>query len=198
MTEPRSEFERPPPSACWRHQGLRSGFEVAYFLPDGDGWLVDGTTAGLQDGNTWVVTYRIRLDRVWTTRSAEVVARTKSGSHACRLDSDRAGCWKVDGKKASRLDGCLDVDLESSAVTNAFPVHRLGLAVGDRAPAPATYVRAEGLGVEKLDQLYRRVEDLPSGQQYDYEAPGFEFRTRLSYDTSGLVIDYPGIATRAG
>jgi hypothetical protein len=40
------------------------------------------------------------------------------------------------------LDGCLDADLESSAMTNAMPVRRLGLAVAARAAAPAAYFRA--------------------------------------------------------
>jgi hypothetical protein len=34
--------------------------------------------------------------------------------------------------------------------------------------------------------------------QYDYGAPAFGFTARLVYDSSGLVLDYPGIARRAG
>ena len=109
------------------------------------------------------------------------------------LEAD-GGHWLVDGQAAPRLDGCLDVDLESSAMTNAFPVHRLGLPVGGQAAAPAAYVRALDLAVERLEQTYVRTAD----DSYDYASPAFDFECRLVYDDSGLVLDYPGIAVRAG
>lgn len=33
-------------------------------------------------------------------------------------------------------------------------------------------------------------------QRYDYAAPAFGFTSRLVYDDSGLVLEYPGIAER--
>jgi hypothetical protein len=36
------------------------------------------------------------------------------------LRADGDGSWVVDGRPAPQLDGCLDVDLESSSMTNAF------------------------------------------------------------------------------
>jgi hypothetical protein len=58
------------------------------------------------------------------------------------------------------------VDFESSALTNAFPVHRLELQVGEEADAPAAYVRALDLSVERLDQRYVRLDDDGSRQRY--------------------------------
>lgn len=46
----------------------------------------------------------------------------------------------------------LDVDLESSALTNALPVHRMGLGIEPAADAPAAYVRALDLSVDRLEQ----------------------------------------------
>jgi hypothetical protein len=99
---------------------------------------------------------------------------------------------------AVRFDvaGCLDVDLEGSAFTNAFPVHRLGLNVGEQADAPAAYVRANDLRVERLEQSYARLPDDGDRSRYDYASPAFDFRAELVYDRFGLVLDYPGIAVR--
>jgi hypothetical protein len=83
-------------------------------------------------------------------------------------------------------------------MTNAFPVHRMSLHLGDKAPAPAAYVRALDLRVERLEQDYVRVNDENGHQQYDYASPAFDFECRLVYDESGLPLDYPGIAVRAG
>lgn len=52
--------------------------------------------------------------------------------------------------------GCMDIDVESSAMTNGLPVWRLQLPVGTRSDAPAAYVRVGGLSVERLEQRYRR------------------------------------------
>lgn len=83
-------------------------------------------------------------------------------------------------------------------MTNALPVHRLDLPVGGTAGAPAAYVRALDLTAERLEQVHRRIADQDARQQYQYSAPAFGFTGRLRYDDSGLVADYPGIATRAG
>jgi hypothetical protein len=83
-------------------------------------------------------------------------------------------------------------------MTNALPVHRLALPVGGRDAPPAAYVRVGDLRVERLEQTYARVADVAGGQRYDYTAPAFEFSCRLVYDGSGLILEYPGIAVRAG
>jgi len=187
-----------PAAACWRHRGARSGFEVAYFRAAADGWSIDGTTTAVEDGQTWIVSYRIRLDAAWLTREARVTARTAAGLRQSGLTADGAGRWRVDGRPAPQLDGCLDIDLESSALTNTLPVHRLALATGACAGTPAAYVRALDLRTERLDQSYTRLPDESGQQRYRYAAPAFGFTCTLGYDESGLVLDYPGIAERAG
>ena len=82
-------------------------------------------------------------------------------------------------------------------MTNALPIHRLLLPVGGQAAAPAVYMRAVALRVERLEQTYTRCDDRAGSQQFKYEAPAFDFECRLLYDNSGLVLQYPGIATRA-
>ncbi len=114
-----------------------------------------------------------------------------------RLEADGAGHWEADGVSVPELDGCLDVDLESSACTNTLPVHRLGLRVGQSASVPAVYLRALGLQIERLEQHYLRVDDDVDGQRYEYRCPALGFESQLVYDASGLVLDYPGLATRA-
>jgi uncharacterized protein len=191
-------FQSFPATACWEHRGARAGFEVAWFRAHDRGWRIDGTTTAREDGQTWAVSYRIDVGPDWVTRRARITATTVTGSHETELTSDGAGHWHVDGQPAARLDGCLDVDLESSAVTNTLPVHRLDLGPGARAGAPAAYVRAATLATDRLDQVYRRVPGPGDGPGYDYTAPAFDFTARLVYDEAGLIVDYPGIAVRAG
>ena len=187
-----------PATAAWEHREARAGFEVTFFQRSGEGCRIAGWTTAVEDGKTWAVEYAINLDGTGATRSARIRGRSAAGVSSALLQADGAGRWLVDGVPAPHLDGCLAVDLESSAMTNALPVRRMRLAPGAGAAAPAAYVRAVGLAVEQLEQTYLRAPDEGTRQRYDYAAPAFDFTCRLSYDESGLVLDYPGIAVRAG
>jgi len=183
--------------AAWRHRGARVGFEVAFLRRERSGYRVDGHSTAVQDGHAWGIRYELTLGEDWVTRSAHVVGHSPGAVHEVRLVGDGCGRWRVDGARAPELDGCLDADLEASACTNAFPVRRLSLGVGDEAAAPAVYVRAPALRVERLGQKYLRLEDDGAGRQrFEYAAPAFDFSAVLTYDRFGLVVDYPGIAVR--
>jgi hypothetical protein len=186
----------PPAVAAWRHLDAREGFEVVFTRREGNGYQLEGHATAVEEGEAWGIRYTITIDGGWATRSAHVVGVSARGAHEVRLEGDGTGGWRVDGRPAPRIAGCLDVDLEASACTNALPMHRLGLAVGQRAEAPAAYVRAPGLGVERLEQSYARLPDEGGRLRFDYEAPAFDYRDVLVYDGSGLVVDYPGIAVR--
>ena len=189
-------FADPPPAAAWRHQQARTGFEVVHFRRSGGGWQVVGCTTAVEAGVAWTVEYTLDVDDGWTTRRAAVTGRSAGGVRSTVLESVGDGRWQVDGLPAPDLDGCRDVDLESSAMTNALPVHRLGLTVGRRASTPAAYVRAVGLGVDRLEQSYTRLHDDGPHQQFSYKAPAFDFQCQLVFDPAGLVLAYPGIAVR--
>jgi uncharacterized protein len=190
-------FSAPPAMAAWQHRETRTGFEVAYFRRADDGYRIDGCTTAVENGQAWAVTYAITADSTWTTRRAQITAQSAAGPGQVLLEADGAGHWLVDGQAAPHLDGCLDIDLESSAMTNALPVHRMSLSAGGHATAPAAYVRALDLAAERLEQVYTRLTDEGSQQRFDYAAPSFNFRCELTYDDSGLVLDYPGVAARA-
>jgi hypothetical protein len=191
-------FRQLPPWAAWRHVDAREGFEVAFLRSDHDGYRLEGSTTAVEEDQAWSVGYAITLNGNGLTRSAVVSGRSAADGHELRLETDGAGRWRVDGSAAPHLDGCRDVDLESSALTNAFPARRLGLEIGQMADAPAAYVRALDLSVERLEQRYVRLDDDGGRERYHYTAPQFEFECELLYDASGLVLEYPGIAVRVG
>ena len=160
------------------------------------GYRLDGHSTAVEEGKAWGVRYTLTVDESWATRSAHVESLSALGTRQLRIDGDGTGGWRVDGRPAAELDGCFDVDLEASACTNALPVRRLGLEVGRQAEAPAAYVRAADLRVERLEQQYARLPDDGDRSRYDYTSPDHDFRAVLVFDRSGLVLDYPGIAVR--
>jgi hypothetical protein len=184
-----------PPSAAWIHEGARVGFEAVFIRRLTRGWRFSGHTTAVEDDRPWTVRYQIGVDTKWRTRRAEAWIWNGDDPTRVSLRHDGAGKWSVNGASASRLDGCMDVDFESSACTNTLPVHRLPGDLG-QCEAPAAYVRTDG-AVERLEQTYRRDHLRDSGSVFEYEAPRFAFSARLEYDRHGLVLLYPGIARRA-
>ncbi len=181
-----------PHAAAWRHEMSREGFEVVDFDAREDAIAITGQAALVMDGAPLWVRYAIELDPGWRTRRAHVHGGSPAGERETLLEADGAGAWRVDGAAAPHLDGILDVDLEASAMTNAFPVHRLRLEHGVETAAPAAWVRAHDLSVERLEQTYTRR----GAHAFDYAAVELDFRVRLSYDDAGLVVTYPEIARR--
>jgi uncharacterized protein len=183
-------------AATWRHVCAREGFEVLFVRGSIHGVRCEGEVAAIEDGVAWAVSYGLLLDSEWRTRSAKVTCLTQAGRAASLLERDGDGRWRVDGEPAPLLDGCADVDLEASVFTNALPVRRLRLSVGESADAPAAYVRIPDLRVERLEQHYQRLPDDGPNTRYDYRAPAHRFSAVLAYDQAGLVVEYPGLAAR--
>ncbi|WP_274996808.1 putative glycolipid-binding domain-containing protein [Promicromonospora iranensis] len=188
-----------PDVSAWTHRGVRAGFEVLFVEPVPDGHVLRGHTTAVEGPEAWSVGYRIEVDRQWRTRRAEVQgssARRVVRTTLERADRGEGVRWLVDGVPRPDLDGCQDVDLESSAVTNTLPVHRLDAAPGEAHSVPAAFVRADGLAVERLEQEYRLRGRTAGAITFDYESSTFGFACELAYDTAGLILEYPGIAAR--
>ena len=185
-----------PVSAAWRHVDASDGFEVVFPSPQGDEPRFDGHVTAVEEGQPWALSYSIALDPAWRSRGARIVSRSAMGTRELELGRDAEGGWLVNGAPAPHVGGCDDIDLEASCFTNAFPVRRLRLAPGESAEAPALYVRAPDLRIERLDQSYRRLEDDGSHRRYHYASPAFGYEAVLVYDGSGFILDYPGIAVR--
>lgn len=186
-------FAELPERGAWRLAGAHEGFEVVRFRVERDGIFLAGTSVGTQDGVPWDLRYVIELEPSWRTRRAVIEA---GDGRRVEIARDGAASWIIDGTSDLGFDGCLDLDLEGSVVTNAIPVHRLALAVAERADAPAIYVRAQTLTVERLDQTYARLPDEAGVLVFDYASPRFGYRDRLRFAPDGLVLDYPNIGSR--
>ncbi|MFI0485963.1 putative glycolipid-binding domain-containing protein [Actinomadura sp. 9N215] len=109
------------------------------------------------------------------------------GGRPLALDEAPDGRWPIHDRHDPRLNGCVDVNLESSAMTNALPVHRLHLNVDETADAPAVYVRAADLTVDRLEQSYARLPDTAGRQSYAYATA-----------TPGQGLDRHRVRTKAG
>jgi hypothetical protein len=188
----------PPIGASWNHVGARAGFEIAFFAAVGAGHRLTGHTTAHESSALWSVGYDVMVDHSWRTVGVHASALTATGREELTLTRDSAGRWTANGERRPELDGCVDVDFESSAVTNTLPLHRLPFTTGVGVDVPAAFVRADDLRVERLEQRYTLIEAAPEQLLFSYESSTFGFACELRYDGAGLVVDYPGIAARQG
>src|SRR5690242_1791978 len=122
-------FEPLPGSALFLHAEVRDGFESVCFRPSGERFRLEGGTAAVEDGVPWSVQYRVAVDDAWRTTYVEATGISPSGHHTMTAET-RDGRWWVDGELRPDLDGCVDIDFESSLVTNTLAVHRIDLTPG--------------------------------------------------------------------
>lgn len=199
-TNARQLFREPDGvDATWLHREARQGFESASLRPHGDGHRLTGHTTAVEDDVAWTVGYQIDVDSGWRTIRADICEVIAGRERRIVVESDRSGHWTVDGVNAPQANGCIDIDLESSALTNTIFLHRAQPSTNDVYDAPAAFVRCAPLRLERVDQTYQRT---PCGAArpdeicFEYTSPEFGTHIDLRFDKDGLVIDYPGLAAR--
>ncbi|OLF07641.1 hypothetical protein BLA60_26630 [Actinophytocola xinjiangensis] len=108
------------------------------------------------------------------------------------------GVWLVDhghGTERNEFDGAKDVDVTGAVTFTSLPIRRLGLhREAGEYELPVLQVSMPDLSVRLVRQTYRTVSVSSSGAVINYSVPGFS--ADLTVDPDGLVIDYPGIASR--
>src|SRR5215203_1804653 len=85
-----------------------------------------------------------------------VGAVAHGGRRTLTLSAEDQRRWKVNGRHDPDLDGCIDVDVAATPLTNTFPIRRLAdLEVGRPVTTPIAWVDVPDLGVTRVDQTYR-------------------------------------------
>jgi uncharacterized protein len=151
--------------------------------------LVQGTAVFSQSGRPCRLDYRIDCDAAWRTRSARVEGWFDTESIDIDVAVDATQGWTMNGRACDGVQGCIDIDLDFSPVTNLLPIRRRKLAVGERVAVRAAWLRFPSATLEPLDQIYERLSDT----KYRYESAGGAFVAVLDVNAVGLVTRYQGI-----
>jgi hypothetical protein len=172
------------------------GLEWCRVSGGGDGVRVESVALGVEAGQAWAVRYTLRCDADWRTR--ELTVSSLAGDEGgLVLTGDGTGRWTgAGGERLPALDGCLDVDLSSTAFTNTLPIRRLGMVPGWSEEITVVYVEVPGLAVSVDRQRYHCLAWAPDGGRYRFESPASGFTADIDVDGDGLVVEYPHIARR--
>jgi hypothetical protein len=170
------------------------GLEWCEIRRTANGTRVGGVVLVASTGTPYRIEYSIEIDPAGRTRVV-VIRPTGTAKGALELRTDEGGRWLENGAAAPTLDGCIDVDLGFTPMTNSLPIWRLGLVPGETREIRAAWVRFPEFTVEMLRQTYERT----SASTYVYRSDGFE--ARLVVDANGIVEEYGSywrVVARAG
>ena len=154
-----------------------------------NGWIADGAMVAVVDGRAVRLTYRLDVDSAGATRALDLTEAV--GGATLTLRGDGHGRWSdADGSGRPELDGCIDVDISTTPLTNTLPVRRLRLAPGASAEIQVGYVDVPSLAVRSVAQRYTRIDD----RTYRYASGSFA--ADVVFDENDLVTDYVGLWQR--
>jgi hypothetical protein len=177
---------------AWRRSDEGTGHSLARVARRPRGWLCHGTEVLAAPDALLSCSFRVELDDAWATRVVEVTTVSADGERRLTLSADHDRRWSRDGERTPDLDGCVDVDVAATPLTNTFPIRRLtSLGVTEAVTSPVAWVDVPTLGVTRVDQTYRRLDRLR--WEYSDDTHGSFV---LTVDDDGLVVDYEGFATR--
>ena len=165
------------------------GHDACSLRAEESGCRLTGTAAFSLDGRPWHLAYAIACDSEWRAREATVTGSIGTRAVELGIVAKPGAGWALNGTEQPQVAGCLDVDLNFTPATNLIAIRRLALQVGDRADAPAAWLRFPDLALERLEQHYHRV----ALDQYDYRAPGVGYAATLQVSEIGFVTRYPGL-----
>jgi hypothetical protein len=168
-------------------------FEKARLVEIETGPEISGSVLIAQNGAPLCVDYRIACDSLWQTRTVRVEQTWGGVRRRMRLDQDGNGHWHRDGKEDTGLAGCTDVDLSVTPSTNALPINRLRLPMGEIREINAAWIRIPELAITPARQSYHRLGE----RQYEYKNLGSDFTALIDVDGDGLPADYAGVWHRA-
>ncbi len=153
--------------------------------------------------------YALTTGDDYATSSLRVHAFGVGWRRVLELRRDGSGRWEIFADAEGHLDApppggnarsygdALDCDLGLSPLTNTMPVRRHGLLTGGGPVDLLTaWVSVPDLSVHPSRQRYTHVRADGDGAVVRFDSD--DFTADIAFDRDGLVVDYPGIARRAG
>jgi hypothetical protein len=172
-----------------------AGFDSAWATLEDGQLRADGRAVWQRPRPVWI-DYRLETAEAFVTRSMDVGARWDGGSASLRLRND-GGAWTVNGEPRPDLDGALDCDLAACPLTNTMPILRHGFQreAGDHELLMA-FIQVPTLEVTPNRQRYTFLRRVDAGAKVRYASGSF--RSDLTIDEDGFVLDYPQLGRRIG
>ena len=176
-----------------------------------DALAADGVAIG-SEPLPYRLDYTLRTVTGFVTAEIDVRSRGDGWERRLVLARSSAGDWTAEttsrgdpplpppGGDTSSFGGALDADLGLSPLFNSMPVLRRRVHEGEVADDfLMVWISVPDLSIHSSAQRYtfrRRLTDGNPLVRFQSLSEGVDFTADVVFDPQGLVVDYPGIATR--
>jgi hypothetical protein len=172
------------------------GLEHVVASADADGFRADSHLIAGPPPGPARVSYQLRCDASWRFTALTITVTGAAGSRTLDLTASQDGRWLADGYPRRDLDGCADIDISLTPLTNTLPIRRLGWSPGAARDLAVAYVSAPELSVRPVRQRYTLLSRDEQCKHALYRYESGSFRADLTVDGDGIVTCYPGLWRR--
>jgi uncharacterized protein len=179
----------------WQHHEA-PGWEHVRVMTDHPGWTVfDSILVREHAGQVLRGGYTLVTDKEWRALELRLMIETSPGAmEGIHLLSEGQGRWTdADENHMPQLDGCLDLDIQWSPLTNSLPINRIPLREGEESEIQVAYISLPQLAVTPITQRYLRLND----SEVRYISGTRDFESEITHDEEGYVVSYPTLFSRA-
>jgi hypothetical protein len=175
------------------------GLEHVIVSADATAWHAHGRVI-MAEERLASVEYEVRCDAGFRVAALTISVSESAGGARLVLAADGDGHWLANDHARPDLDGCIDLDINCTPLTNTLPIRRLDWSAGQGHELDVVYISVPDLSVRRVRQRYTLLAP-DAGQEagqrvFRYESGSFS--ADLPVDGHGLVLDYPGIWERIG
>lgn len=187
---------------------------------------IDSATVNLEPGrlsahgtsrtDSYAMSWALTTADGWVTRRLTATVHGHGWSRHLELERADDGAWSAAAHASgdcdlpepglvdpSTLTGALDCDLALCPVTNTMPIQRLNLSSEELAPADETsllvaFVEVPSLRVVRSRQMYSQLRAATENRNgvVLFSSDNHGFTAEIEVDREGIVVEYPGLATR--
>ncbi len=164
------------------------------------------------DPEPYRLSFELRTRGEYITDRAAVETQGAGWTRQLEIQRSPAGVWSASSQSAGKLElpeaggdptelgDALDLDLGLSPVFNTMPVLRHDLHNGGSAEDfLMVWISVPDLSIHASPQRYTFLERRSDEQRlvrFEAVGEGEDFVADVQFDSDGLVVDYPGIASR--
>lgn len=161
------------------------GHDSCRLVRQKSGWRLEGAAAFRHEsGAPACVAYVVECNQGWQTCVGEVMGWVGDRVVDLRVNRAASGMWMLNDQPIAGLDECVDLDLGFTPATNLFQLRRMALQVGQAAEVSVAWLDVPDGSLEVLHQHYERR----SVEEYQYEAPQFDYAAVLSVSPAAFVM----------
>lgn len=171
------------------------GWEHVRVEDEHPGWTVfDSILVREHEGQVLRGGYTLVTDKDWRTLELRLMMETSPGvMEGVHLLTEGDGKWMdANEQPIPELDGCLDVDIQWTPLTNTLPINRIPLEEGDEHEITVAYIALPQLSARPVNQRYQRM----NADTVKYSSETREFERDINVDNDGFVTHYPDLFAR--